>query len=158
VTGTGLNPLAVAGVVLSETASHGGGAIMRRVVVIGYGMAGSRLVEGIRRRDPCGERVDLTVVGAEEHRPYNRTLLSTVVAGLPGDAIALPDNGVGVRDTAGVPHTPFMESATSRVRDRRAGAVRVAVGAPGAYVYPHPAPVVGHQHGEPCAAGAWLWG
>jgi assimilatory nitrate reductase electron transfer subunit len=67
---------------------------MRRVVIIGYGMAGSRLVEGIRRRDPCGERVHVTVVGDEKHPPYNRTLLSTVVTGLPSDAISLPGNDV----------------------------------------------------------------
>jgi assimilatory nitrate reductase electron transfer subunit len=59
-------------------------------------MAGSRLVEGIRRRDPSGERVRLTVVGDEKHRPYNRTLLSTVVSGLPADAVALPNLGVGL--------------------------------------------------------------
>lgn len=68
---------------------------MRRVVVIGYGMAGSRLAEGIRRRDPGGERVRLTVVGDEGRRPYDRTLLSTVVAGLPPDAVVLPGHGVG---------------------------------------------------------------
>jgi assimilatory nitrate reductase electron transfer subunit len=70
---------------------------MRRVVIIGYGMAGCRLAEGIRRRDPCGERVHVTVVGDEKHRPYNRTLLSTVVGGLPPDAIALSDRGVSLK-------------------------------------------------------------
>ncbi|HEY3005830.1 MAG TPA: FAD-dependent oxidoreductase [Kribbellaceae bacterium] len=53
----------------------------RRVVLIGYGMAGARLAEEVRRRDPHGERVALTVIGAETHAAYNRVLLSAVLAG-----------------------------------------------------------------------------
>ncbi|MGQ0837648.1 FAD-dependent oxidoreductase [Actinokineospora sp.] len=53
----------------------------RRVVVVGYGMAGARLAEEIRRRDRGGDRVAVTVVGAEVHPAYNRVLLSAVVAG-----------------------------------------------------------------------------
>ncbi|TWH22519.1 FAD-dependent oxidoreductase [Prauserella rugosa] len=53
----------------------------RRVVVLGYGMAGARLADEIRRRDPDGDRVAVTVVGAEPHAAYNRVLLSAVVAG-----------------------------------------------------------------------------
>jgi len=53
----------------------------RHVVVVGYGMAGARLAEEIRLRDPDAERVELTVLGAEPHVAYNRVLLSTVVAG-----------------------------------------------------------------------------
>lgn len=53
----------------------------RRVVVVGYGMAGARLADEIRRRDPDGGRVALTVVGAEPHHAYNRVLLSSVLAG-----------------------------------------------------------------------------
>ncbi|ANN22264.1 FAD/NAD(P)-binding oxidoreductase [Amycolatopsis orientalis] len=53
----------------------------RSVVIAGYGMAGARLADDIRRRDPDGERVRLTVVGAETHAAYNRVLLSSVVAG-----------------------------------------------------------------------------
>ncbi|MFC4004310.1 FAD-dependent oxidoreductase [Prauserella oleivorans] len=53
----------------------------RKVVVLGYGMAGARLADEIRRRDPHGERVTLTVIGAEPHAAYNRVLLSAVVAG-----------------------------------------------------------------------------
>jgi assimilatory nitrate reductase electron transfer subunit len=51
----------------------------RRIVVVGYGMAGARLAEEIRRRDPHDARV--TVLGAEEHVAYNRILLSSVVGG-----------------------------------------------------------------------------
>ncbi|MGW5054217.1 FAD-dependent oxidoreductase [Actinokineospora sp. NPDC004072] len=66
----------------------------RRVVVVGYGMAGARLVEEIRRRDPAGARVALTAVGAEPHAAYNRVLLSAVVAGsLTPDAVRLQEPG-----------------------------------------------------------------
>ncbi|MGE0297785.1 FAD-dependent oxidoreductase [Pseudonocardia sp.] len=53
----------------------------RRVVVIGHGMVGARFVENVRRRDPSGVRVRLTVLGAEARPAYNRVLLSTVLAG-----------------------------------------------------------------------------
>lgn len=52
---------------------------MRRIVIVGYGMAGSRLAEEIRRRDK--ENVSVTVLGAERHPAYNRILLSSVVGG-----------------------------------------------------------------------------
>src|SRR5215470_1874824 len=64
----------------------------RQVVVIGYGMAGARLAEEIRRRDPDAARVTLTLLGAEPHLAYNRVLLSTVVAGsLDPDRVRLHD-------------------------------------------------------------------
>jgi assimilatory nitrate reductase electron transfer subunit len=53
----------------------------RDVVIVGYGMAGARLADEIRRRDPAAERVRLTVLGGEPHPAYNRVLLSAVVAG-----------------------------------------------------------------------------
>ncbi|WP_143229537.1 FAD-dependent oxidoreductase [Actinophytocola xanthii] len=66
----------------------------RRVVVAGYGMAGARLAEEIRRRDPAGERVALTVVGAERHAAYNRVLLSAVLGGsLRPESVLLQDEG-----------------------------------------------------------------
>ncbi|WP_086663110.1 FAD-dependent oxidoreductase [Lentzea kentuckyensis] len=51
---------------------------MRRVVIVGYGMAGARLADELRRRD---QDISITIVGAEPHAAYNRVLLSTVVAG-----------------------------------------------------------------------------
>lgn len=51
---------------------------MRRVVIVGYGMAGARLADEIRRRD---KEIHVTIVGDEQHAAYNRVLLSTVVAG-----------------------------------------------------------------------------
>ncbi|WP_026426152.1 FAD-dependent oxidoreductase [Actinokineospora inagensis] len=62
----------------------------RRVVVVGYGMAGARFADEVRRRDPAGDLVALTVVGAEAHPAYNRVLLSGVLAGsMPAGAISL---------------------------------------------------------------------
>ena len=53
----------------------------RRIVIVGNGMAGARLAEEIRHRDPDGSRFAVTIVGEEPHAAYNRVLLSTVVAG-----------------------------------------------------------------------------
>ncbi|HEX5333085.1 MAG TPA: FAD-dependent oxidoreductase [Cellulomonas sp.] len=51
-----------------------------RVVVIGHGMVGARFADDLHARDRDG-RFDVTVLGAEEYEPYNRVLLSEVVAG-----------------------------------------------------------------------------
>ncbi|MCT2587331.1 FAD-dependent oxidoreductase [Actinophytocola gossypii] len=65
---------------------------MRHVLVVGYGMAGARLAEEVRRRDPDGARVALTVVGEERHPAYNRVLLSGVLGGsLRTDSVRLQD-------------------------------------------------------------------
>ncbi|MEO6413162.1 MAG: FAD-dependent oxidoreductase [Pedococcus sp.] len=53
---------------------------MTRLIVIGNGMVGSRFVEDLLGADAAG-RYDVTVVGAEACEPYNRVLLSEVVAG-----------------------------------------------------------------------------
>ncbi|GAA5022088.1 FAD-dependent oxidoreductase [Terrabacter aeriphilus] len=65
----------------------------RHVLVVGNGMAGARLAEEIRHRDPDATRFALTVVGEEPHAAYNRVLLSTVVAGAitPRDTRLKPD-------------------------------------------------------------------
>lgn len=68
----------------------------RHVVVVGHGMAGARLAGEIRSRDPRGETVALTVLGAEPRPAYNRVLLSSVVAGsldVPEVTTAEPDWG-----------------------------------------------------------------
>jgi assimilatory nitrate reductase electron transfer subunit len=60
-----------------------------RVVVVGHGMVGARLVEELLA--VAGERVQVTVLAAEEYAPYNRVLLSEVVAGrVDLAAITLP--------------------------------------------------------------------
>lgn len=81
----------------------------RRVVVIGYGMAGARLADEIRARDPHGEGVSLTVIGAERHAAYNRILLSAVVAGtMRPELVRLHDeewasaHGIDLKTGAGV--------------------------------------------------------
>src|SRR6187200_110362 len=55
-----------------------GGARMRRIVVIGDGMVGSRFTADIVAADPDAH---VTVLGKEPHAAYNRVLLSSVVAG-----------------------------------------------------------------------------
>ena len=60
----------------------------RRLVVVGNGMAGARLVEDLLARGG-GDRFDVTVFGDEPHGNYNRILLSSVLAGShqPGDIV-----------------------------------------------------------------------
>ncbi|MCU1675841.1 MAG: nitrite reductase [Frankiales bacterium] len=53
---------------------------MTRVVVVGNGMAGSRVVEELRARDPQ-RTLEICVLGAEPFGAYNRILLSSVLAG-----------------------------------------------------------------------------
>lgn len=66
---------------------------MSHVVVIGHGMVGSRFVEDLTSADTTGEHL-VTVLGEEACEPYNRVLLSDVVAGTRGlAAIALPSPG-----------------------------------------------------------------
>ncbi|WP_243723098.1 FAD-dependent oxidoreductase [Actinomadura sp. 7K507] len=59
------------------------------IVVVGNGMAGARLVGELRSRD---RGTPVTVFGAEPQRPYNRVLLSNVLAGMTRpDHISLVD-------------------------------------------------------------------
>ena len=63
-----------------------------KVVVVGHGMVGSRLVDELVRRSP--DSFDITVLGAEPYEPYNRVLLSDVVAGRTEvAAISMPAPG-----------------------------------------------------------------
>lgn len=78
-----------------------------RLVVVGNGMAGSRLVSEVRARD---KNVKITVFGAEAWQPYNRVLLSNVVAGTSSpDQVRLLDSrwyaDHGVTARLGVPVT-----------------------------------------------------
>ncbi|HEX6469631.1 MAG TPA: FAD-dependent oxidoreductase [Streptosporangiaceae bacterium] len=71
------------------TPPRGAERATRRIVVVGNGMAGSRFVTEIRARDP---QVPVTVFGREARQPYNRVLLSSVLAGTAGpDQIGLVD-------------------------------------------------------------------
>src|SRR5262245_11490830 len=51
----------------------------RKLVVVGNGMAGARVVEEILKRDP--DQFDITMFGAEPYGNYNRILLSNVLNG-----------------------------------------------------------------------------
>src|SRR6516225_2217456 len=50
-----------------------------RLLVVGAGMAGLKLVEELTAL--CPGAFDITMVGAEAHLPYNRVLLSSLLAG-----------------------------------------------------------------------------
>ncbi|MBV9230582.1 MAG: FAD-dependent oxidoreductase, partial [Chloroflexi bacterium] len=52
----------------------------QRLVVIGNGMAGARLIEEILARQG-GDMFDIVVFGEEPYGNYNRILLSSVLAG-----------------------------------------------------------------------------
>jgi nitrite reductase (NADH) large subunit len=52
----------------------------QRLVIIGNGMAGARLVEEVSAHD-ANERYDIAIFGAEPYGNYNRILLSGVLAG-----------------------------------------------------------------------------
>lgn len=68
---------------------------MFRVVVVGDGMVGSRFVADLLASVGPG-RVRVTVLGGEEYEPYNRVLLSEVVAGRADiGALTLPSAGDG---------------------------------------------------------------
>lgn len=65
----------------------------RRVVVVGSGMAATRLVEQLLAR-PGSSALQLTVLGDERHAPYNRILLSAVLEGTHRpQALTLRDPG-----------------------------------------------------------------
>jgi assimilatory nitrate reductase electron transfer subunit len=70
-----------------------------RIVVVGAGMVGHRFAEEAVRLDPAA---DVVVVGEEPYEPYNRVLLSDVVAGRTDlSGVALPEVA-GVRSVRGV--------------------------------------------------------
>jgi assimilatory nitrate reductase electron transfer subunit len=53
----------------------------QHVVIVGNGMAGSRLADELRRREPDPDILRIAVIGEEQHPAYNRVLLSSVVGG-----------------------------------------------------------------------------
>ena len=61
------------------------------LVIIGAGMAASRLLGELAQR--CPDRYDVTVLGAEPHGPYNRILLPSLLAGeRQADDLALDES------------------------------------------------------------------
>jgi assimilatory nitrate reductase electron transfer subunit len=88
---------------------------MTRVVVIGNGMAGARLVDELCRRDLD---VQVTVFGAEDRPAYNRILLSDVLAGRRApDAIDLPSAPARVAQRQGVSVTAIDREARTVLAD-----------------------------------------
>jgi len=64
------------------------------VVVVGHGMVGDRFAEEVRRHDPAGRRVRLTILGAEPGPAYNRLLLPNLLSGAMTEDHFIP-NGRG---------------------------------------------------------------
>jgi assimilatory nitrate reductase electron transfer subunit len=96
----------------------------RHVVIAGHGMAGARLADEIRRRDPKAERVRLTVLGAEPYPAYNRVLLSAVVAGgMSAESIQLHD-----QDWAGHANVDLRLGVEVKQIDRAARCVKLGDG------------------------------
>ncbi|WP_402466408.1 FAD-dependent oxidoreductase [Isoptericola aurantiacus] len=91
-----------------------------KIVVVGNGMVGSRLVDELVRRD--AEAFDVTVLGAEPYEPYNRVLLSDVVAGRTEvAAISMPE-------VTGE-HVAVLRGVTAVAIDRTARSVTDSAGA-----------------------------
>ncbi len=86
---------------------------MRRLVVIGNGMAGARTVEEIRERGGA-DLFDITVFGDEPYGNYNRIMLSNVLAGVEDEAgiflneprLVRRERHHPARRRAGRPHRP----------------------------------------------------
>lgn len=91
-----------------------------QVVVVGAGMVGHRFTEELARRD-TGGRYDIHLVGAEDYAPYNRILLSDVLAG-QCDVGALPLPEPDPRRVA------YQRGTTAVAIDREAGEVELSSG------------------------------
>ena len=88
-----------------------------KVVVVGAGMVGHRFVEELVRSDREG-RFSVELVGEEEYEPYNRILLSDVLAGradLKAIRLPLPDSG----------RVQFWRGVSASGVDLTAGSVRL---------------------------------
>lgn len=74
------------------SAEHPPGDRRPRLLIIGNGMATDRLVDELALRDGLGSFA-LTIVGEEPGVPYNRILLSHVLAGAPTEEVATKTAG-----------------------------------------------------------------
>ncbi|MEV1295640.1 nitrite reductase large subunit NirB [Pseudonocardia sp. NPDC049635] len=95
---------------------------MSRLVVVGNGMVGHRLVAALRDRDTAGHW-EITVVGEEPRRAYDRVALSSYVDGRSEEELRLDDEGL--RDDPLV--TYHLGDAVAAI-DRDAHRVRTASG------------------------------
>ncbi len=114
--------------------------IQEKVVVIGAGMVGHRFVDELVRADRPG-RYAIELIGEEEYEPYNRILLSEVLAGradLRALTLPLPDaervhfrRGVAADEIDAAARVVRLSDGTSTTYDR----LVLATGA-GAFVPP----------------------
>jgi assimilatory nitrate reductase electron transfer subunit len=91
-----------------------------KVVVIGAGMVGHRFVEELVRADR-EQRYAVELIGEEEYEPYNRILLSDVLAGrsdLKAISLPLPDSA----------RVQFWRGVAAAAIDREAGVVHLSDG------------------------------
>jgi assimilatory nitrate reductase electron transfer subunit len=91
-----------------------------KVVVVGAGMVGHRFVEELVRADRA-RRFSVELVGEEEYEPYNRILLSDVLAGradLKAIGLPLPDSS----------RVQFWRGVAASAIDRESGVVRLSDG------------------------------
>ncbi|RZT84126.1 nitrite reductase (NADH) large subunit [Pseudonocardia sediminis] len=95
----------------------------RRVVVVGNGMVGHRLVSALRDRDTEGTW-QVTVLGEETRRAYDRVALSSYVDGKSEEELRLPDDDLRADPLVA---THLGDPVTAVDRDART--VRTASGA-----------------------------
>jgi len=91
-----------------------------KVVVIGAGMVGHRFVEELVRADR-EQRFEVELIGEEEYEPYNRILLSDVLAGrsdLKAISLPLPDSA----------RVQFWRGVAASAIDLEAGVVHLSDG------------------------------
>jgi assimilatory nitrate reductase electron transfer subunit len=91
-----------------------------KVVVIGAGMVGHRFVEELVRADR-DQRYAVELIGEEEYEPYNRILLSDVLAGrsdLKAISLPMPDSG----------RVQFWRGVAASAIDRESGVVHLSDG------------------------------
>src|SRR5690242_18531843 len=124
-----------------------------KIVVVGAGMVGHRFVDELARGDADG-RYEIELIGAEEYEPYNRILLSEVLAGradLRALGLPLPDaervtfrRGVAAVALDTAAREVLLSDGTRSAYDR----LVLATGAR-AFVPPLPGLAASQEHGEP---------
>ena len=70
---------------------------MQKLVVVGNGMAGARLVEEVLAKGG-GDQFDISIFGDEPHGNYNRILLSGVLSGTHSEEKHLHQSAGVVRE------------------------------------------------------------
>jgi nitrite reductase (NADH) large subunit len=116
---------------------------MKRVIVVGNGMAGSRFALEIAACAPG--RFDVTVIGAEPRPAYNRVLLSAVLAGErtldeiamgdePAGAVRLGERVIAIDRARRVVRTDLGAALTYDVLVLATGSTAVMLPIPGAHL------------------------